>query len=222
MAAPLRVVVETGTKKVFASAADWPGWSRGGRDEEAALEALAAYEARYRPVVERAGVRLPKAAAGRIEVVTRVRGDSTTDFGVPATVTEVDHEPLTAAGSRRLAQLVEAAWAELDEIAAGAPATLRKGPRGGGRDRDAMLAHVVGAERAYGRKLGVRHPPFDPADRAARDAHRADLLAAIGGAHRASAPETPWPVRYGARRIAWHALDHAWEMEDRSEPAPEA
>jgi hypothetical protein len=28
-----------------------------------------------------------------------------------------------------------------------------------------------------------------------------------------------WPIRYAARRIAWHALDHAWEIEDRSEPA---
>jgi hypothetical protein len=27
--------------------------------------------------------------------------------------------------------------------------------------------------------------------------------------------EKGWPARYAARRIAWHALDHAWEMEDR-------
>lgn len=26
-----------------------------------------------------------------------------------------------------------------------------------------------------------------------------------------------WPARYAARRIAWHALDHAWEIEDRTE-----
>jgi len=25
-------------------------------------------------------------------------------------------------------------------------------------------------------------------------------------------------VPYAARRTAWHALDHAWEMEDRSKP----
>ena len=30
-----------------------------------------------------------------------------------------------------------------------------------------------------------------------------------------------WPPRYAARRIAWHALDHAWEMEDRTDrPEP--
>jgi hypothetical protein len=27
-----------------------------------------------------------------------------------------------------------------------------------------------------------------------------------------------WPPRYAARRIAWHALDHTWEIEDRTEP----
>ena len=26
-----------------------------------------------------------------------------------------------------------------------------------------------------------------------------------------------WPPRYAARRVAWHALDDAWEMEDRTE-----
>ena len=30
--------------------------------------------------------------------------------------------------------------------------------------------------------------------------------------------ERKWTQRYAARRIAWHALDHAWEMEDRSDP----
>jgi Lon protease-like protein len=32
--------------------------------------------------------------------------------------------------------------------------------------------------------------------------------------------ERTWTPRYAAARIAWHALDHAWEIEDRSEPAP--
>jgi hypothetical protein len=49
-----------------------------------------------------------------------------------------------------------------------------------------------------------------------------DLLAAIAGG------ETPepgprrkrpfWQPRYFVRRSAWHALDHAWEIEDRSRP----
>ena len=103
----------------------------------------------------------------------------------------------------------------LDDVVAGAPAELRKGPRGGGRDRDAVFAHVVGAETAYARKLGVRHK--EPQDRDEIAAVRADILAAISGA-RAGAPATQkgWLPRYAARRIAWHVLDHAWEIEDRS------
>ena len=42
-------------------------------------------------------------------------------------------------------------------------------------------------------------------------AMRRDILAALT----APATETPWPAPYVARRIAWHALDHAWEMEDK-------
>jgi hypothetical protein len=26
-----------------------------------------------------------------------------------------------------------------------------------------------------------------------------------------------WTTRYAAHRIAWHALDHAWEIEDRTD-----
>ena len=29
--------------------------------------------------------------------------------------------------------------------------------------------------------------------------------------------EVKWPWRYVVRRIAWHVLDHAWEIEDRSD-----
>ena len=31
------------------------------------------------------------------------------------------------------------------------------------------------------------------------------------------AVEKGWLPRYAARRIAWHVLDHAWEIEDKSE-----
>jgi hypothetical protein len=30
------------------------------------------------------------------------------------------------------------------------------------------------------------------------------------------------PPRYAIRRIAWHVLDHAWEIEDKSDPASRA
>jgi hypothetical protein len=110
----------------------------------------------------------------------------------------------------------------LADVVAAAPAELRKGPRGGGRDRDAIVAHVAGAEFSYARKLDIRHhhKAPDPMTDAASAALRADLLEALRAA-RSGDPPGPkgWPPRYLARRVAWHALDHAWEIDDRSKPS---
>jgi hypothetical protein len=218
--ASVPVYLETGAKKVFACSVDWPGWCRSGRTEEQALAAVAAYAPRYAPVAAAAGRPLPDDAADRLAVVERVAGSTTTDFGAPGSVPRLDHQPLSGAEAERLADLVEAAWAALDHVAAQAPATLRKGPRGGGRDRDEMVRHVLAAEAAYARKLGVRQPEPAPGDEQAV----ADLRAAITGVLRAPSDGTPpvprgWPARYAARRIAWHVLDHAWEMADKADPA---
>jgi hypothetical protein len=216
----VRVVVEVAQKRSFASAIDWPGWCRSGRTPDAALEALAAYADRYGPVAGTAGLRLP--AVRGIEsfgVIEEVKGDATTDFGAPSTAAAVETQPATAKEADRVATLVEAAWAALDEVVAAAPAHLRKGPRGGGRDRDAIYEHVLGAELAYAGKVGVRaqHPPHAD-DPAAMRAVREALLSVIR-ADRTGAParERGWAPRYCARRVAWHALDHAWEIQDRSD-----
>jgi hypothetical protein len=137
----------------------------------------------------------------------------------------IDHDrlPTTAAEGERLGALVAAAWSTLDAVAATAPASLRKGPRGGGRDRDKVVVHALEADHAYAIEIGVRHRPPAPGDRPAIEAEREAMLDVI----RAPSDGTPlagrkWTVRYAARRIAWHALDHAWEMEDRTEAAPSA
>ena len=195
-----RVGVEAGSKRAFAVAIDWPGWARSGKDEAAALAALEAYRERYSAPVREAGLEPP---AGELRVVERVAGNATTDFGAPAAVLEADRTPLGAPERARLVALVELAWRVLDQVAAGAPAELRKGPRGGGRDRDAVVEHVDGAEEIYLRKLGRRAK--------GREAVRAAIREAV-----TSGEGDPWPVPYAARRIAWHVLDHAWEIEDRS------
>ena len=211
------VFIEVGSKRVFASAADWPGWCRAARTEEAALEALLTYVPRYVEVARHAGITFP----GRFEfsVVERLPGDATTDFGAPSMTASAERERLTAAKARRQVDLVRAAWAVLAEVAERSPAQLRKGLRGGGRDRDAMLDHVVGAESAYARKIGVKvkQPTFD--DREAVSAMREAIAAVLGSTSDGSpVVERGWTSRYTARRIAWHALDHAWEMQDRTEP----
>ena len=213
-----RVVLEIGNSKVFASAVDWPGWCRAGRGEEGALDALATYSTRYREVVEAAGVSFA-AAEGDLEVIERLPGTMTTDFGAPGVVAAADLEDLEPLQAKRLGLLVTASWTVLDRVVAVTPDELRKGPRGGGRDRDKMVDHVLGAEVAYARKIGVRHkqPALD--DQAAIADLRADIASALSAARNGQAEQDKgWPPRYAARRIAWHVLDHAWEMQDRTAP----
>jgi hypothetical protein len=217
----IAVAIEAAPKKAFATAVDWPGWSRSGKTPALALEALAAYATRYAAVAAEAGEPLPSVRSGvdAFEVIEEATGGGGTEFGVPSRVTDADRRRTTAAEGDRLRRLVAAAWTTFDHVAATAPAELRKGPRGGGRDRDKMIGHVVEADGAYAREIGLRLEAPVPGDRAAVEAMRAAVLEAIGAPSDGSpVADRKWTARYAASRIAWHALDHAWEMEDRSEP----
>jgi len=211
------VYLESGARRVFACALDWPGWARSGKDERTALEALAAAAPRYAAVAKAARVPFPTAAGSSLKVVERPAGNASTDFGVPGAIASRDRKPTTAADAKRIAALVAASWKVLERTVAGAPASLRKGPRGGGRDRDAIVAHVVSAEsHYYTRALGLRYPELHPGDRREVKAMRDAILEVLSAPSKGKPlAEKGWPQRYAARRIAWHALDHAWEIEDR-------
>ncbi len=213
MTTKVRVAVEAAPKKVFLIALDWPGWCRAGRTEEAAIEAFLAAAPRYAPVAARAGHAV-EVDAIEIDAVERLPGDANTEFGVPRQIGASDAEPTDEAGAARLAALVEAAWTTFDEVAAAAPEELRKGPRGGGRDRTKIVDHVNGADEAYASVMGIRTRGLDVP--AVRTAMLEALRTPSDGAPLAG---KKWPARYAARRIAWHALDHAWEIEDRTDPA---
>jgi hypothetical protein len=195
-----RVYIEAGGKRAFASAADWPGWARAGKEEKSALETLAAYAPRYAKVAKLARVDFPKDVT-KFVVVERQKGDVSTDFGVPHQPAKDEERPLKPSEVERLVSLVEACWKYLDNVRARVPQELRKGPRGGGRDRDKMYTHVLDAEMAYASAMRVKLKAPD----------RKALISAL----RDPSPDAKWPPAYAIRRIAWHALDHAWEMEDR-------
>jgi hypothetical protein len=205
-----RVYLEIGSKRVFASAADWPGWCRSGKSEQSALENLRSYAPRYARVVQPARIEAPNDATD-FDVVERLKGNPTTDFGAPGVPAHDETRPMTAKETDRMCALVEACWKYLDQVRAKAPAELRKGPRGGGRDRDKMFDHVLGAEMEYAKRIGIRLKQPDGGDRQAVKAFRKAMLESFGNPNR----DEKWPVPYAARRTAWHALDHAWEMEDR-------
>jgi hypothetical protein len=219
------VYLEVGTKRVFAGATGWPGWNRSGRDEGRALEALAASAPRYAAAVGDVSPRfVAPASVDDLEVVERVEGDATTDFGAPSIAPEADRAPVDKRELVRLQALLERAWAALDRVAEAAEGVeLTTGPRGGGRVLDAIVAHVIGAETSYIGRLAAPRPRIDEDDpRVSVEVVRTAAQEALARAVLEGLPETGprggaiWTPRYFVRRTAWHALDHAWEIEDRS------
>ncbi len=217
MTTRIAVSVEETPKRSFATAIDWPGWSRSGKTVAAALQAAATYADRYEAVARAAGEQFPTNGV-EIEVYETHPGDGGTEFGVPMRISDADRRPTSADDGARLARLVEAAWTSLDAIVAGAPEELRKGPRGGGRNTSKIVEHTQGADHGYAQAMGLKVPAPTIGDRASLEALRAVILEVIRRPSDGSTLKSRWTVRYAAHRIAWHSLDHGWEIQDRSTP----
>jgi hypothetical protein len=205
------IYVELGGKKAIAWSLEWPGWCRIRTSEAAAVQALIETEARYRLIAQRAGLDF---APGDLVVVERLVGDANTAWGVPSVLASVETRPIDVTTAQRNVALLRATWDMLEEVVATSPAELRKGPRGGGRDRDEMRRHVIEAERAYARKIGVRYKPFEVNDRSALKAMREEIAIALSKPS-TGVPPGGWNTSYAVRRMAWHVVDHIWEIEDR-------
>lgn len=207
------IYVELGGKKAIAWSLEWPGWCRIRASEEAAVQALIETEPRYRLIARRAGCDF---VPGDLVVVECLAGDANTAWGVPSVLAPAESRPLEAAIAQRNVAILRASWEMLEEVVATSPSELRKGPRGGGRDRDQIRRHVIEAERSYARKIGVRHKPFEMNDTSALKALREEIADVL------SKPSTGeplvsggWNASYVVRRMAWHVVDHIWEIEDR-------
>jgi hypothetical protein len=226
MAPGIPIYIEVASKRTFAGALEWPGWCRSGRDKDAAIESLLAYARRYRKALGRraTSLRLPKDPS-EVTVVERLKGDATTEFGAPSITPAFDRRPFDEHQAKRLATTLNACWSAFDRAAAGGSGVeLRTGPRGGGRQPGAMVRHVLEADRAY--LSGLGNPikvPDDGNVEAAMEQIRKAFLDTIAARARGEPPpddprrrKEPWTPGYAVRRSAWHALDHTWEIEDRS------
>ena len=218
------VYLEIGAKRTFAAAIEWPGWCRSAREASAAITALLDYGQRYARVLRpaRHGFR-PPTDASAFTVAERLEGNATTDFGAPGAVPASDLRPIHAAEIRRQIAVIRACWRAFD--ASGLTARgreLRKGPRGGCRELEGIIRHVLEAESAYLERLGWKvagNAEGDPREELRRV--REEVGKALKAAATAELPERGprggirWKPRYFVRRVAWHVLDHAWEIEDR-------
>src|SRR5438034_5921388 len=104
-----KVYIEEGKTKVFAVSLQWSGWARSGKDEDSALAALAEYAPRYEVIAKAAGLRLPKTAT-RFEVVEKLAGNASTDFGMPAVFASSDPDKPGPKEAEKLVALLRAAW----------------------------------------------------------------------------------------------------------------
>lgn len=220
------VVLEVGQKRVFAIARDWPGWCRSGSNEEAALQALFDYGPQYQKALKASKISFtaPKQLS-RFDVVERFQGDATTDFGAPSLAWPEDQQPITPRELKRFQKILKACWLEFDEaVQAARGKALRKGPRGGGRALRKIGEHVCDVDIAYLKSLGGKTKLTEKLGLSHRLAQvREAILTTLHEAVRGEIPERGprggirWTPRYFVRRLAWHELDHAWEIGSRIE-----
>jgi hypothetical protein len=218
MAAAVRVMVEQGKKRrVVACAFDWPGWDRSARIDTDVLAVLKSYRPRYAKVAELAGYGAEFGATGNLKVVEQVDGIGMTDYyGVSGKPATPERGPMTDAECERKVALLQAAWSTFDEMADRVSRELRLGPRGGGRSREEIIRHVNGAEMAeFAPKVGVKSTEETIDDPPALRAYRLAVVEGIRDHHARGEPARSWPLQFLIRRLAWHMLDHAWELEDR-------
>jgi hypothetical protein len=218
---PVRTVIERGPKdkRFVAFAIDWPGWSRGGKTGELALETLEGYRERYRPVAALAGMADAYDAAGPLEIVEDKVGSGSTDFwGISFTPSAAEHGPMGKEALERAITLLRASWAFFDDVAARVSPEMRKGPRGGGRDRDTIIRHTIRTESEdFAKKVGLRIEERAALTPEGLSAHRESFVAAMRAYDAGEIPGRmrTWTLPFLIRHSAFHTLDHAWEMVDK-------
>jgi len=218
MTKPVRIMLEQGKKKrVVACAFDWPGWDRSTRIGGDVLAVLESYRPRYAKVAELAGYGAEFGATAGFKVVEQVEGTGMTDYyGVSGRTATAETKPMTAAECERKIALLEAAWTTFDTTADRVSSELRLGPRGGGRSRERIIRHVNGAEIGdFAPKVGVKMPDETLDDPKALRAYRKAVVKGIRDHHARGEPARSWALQFLIRRLTWHMLDHAWELEDR-------
>jgi hypothetical protein len=153
-----------------------------------------------------------------LEIVARLKGNKTTDFGAPDAILDSDRERKTDAELDDAIEQLRAAWNAFARAANKARGkTLGpSGPRGGGRSLEKMVGHVHEAQQGYTGAVGGKSRAGDSWEQI-----QSNFIEALRARNAGELPDfgprggERWPALFAIRRSAWHALDHAWELEDR-------
>jgi hypothetical protein len=218
---PVRTVIEHGPKdkRSVAFSLDWPGWNRGAKSADLALETLESYRERYRPVAVLAGMAKEFDAAGPLEIVEDRVGPGSVDFwGISFSPSSTEQGPLSAADLERGIKILRACWEFFDGVAARVSPEMRKGPRGGGRDRNRIVRHTIRTESEdFAKQVGLRIEEEAALSPEGLRQHRESYVAAMRAYNDGKVEKRmrSWTLPFLIRHSAFHTLDHAWEMEDK-------
>jgi hypothetical protein len=157
--------------------------------------------------------------AGPLEVVEDRVGTGSVDFwGISYSPSSFERGPMETEELERKIALLRACWAFFDGVAARVSPEMRKGPRGGGRDRDRIIRHTIRVEsEEFAKQLGLRIPEEGALSPEGLVRHRESYIAAMRAynAGESKRPMRSWTLPFLIRHSAYHTLDHAWEMEDK-------
>lgn len=129
---------------------------------------------------------------------------------------EIEREILGPKDLERRLDLLRACWAYFDDVAARAAEELLPGPRSAGRSRDQIVRHVYVSEpEQMSRKVEVRTERDVVLTPKGLAEHREAYLDALRVYNAEGRAARTWPIQFLIRRTAHHAMDHAWEIEDR-------
>jgi hypothetical protein len=117
----------------------------------------------------------------------------------------------------RKIKLLRACWAFFDKTVARVSPELRKGPRGGGRDRHQIFRHTVRTEsEEFAKRVGLRVPEEAALSPDGLREYREDYVAAMRAYNAGEGKRMKsWNLPFLIRHSGYHMMDHAWEMEDK-------
>jgi hypothetical protein len=157
-------------------------------------------------------------AAGFLDIVEDREGTGSTDFwGISFSPSSLEPEPMDGPEFERKIELLRACWRFFDQVAARVSPEMRKGPRGGGRDRDRIIRHTIRTESEdFAKRLGLRIPEGAALTPEGLRSHRESYITTMRAYNTGQGQRMrSWNLPFLIRHSAFHVMDHAWEMEDK-------